>query len=128
MYQFHYGLHHLPLPWDGCSRGCAGLKEYAKTTFTYNLSEYYIKSILYYSAGHSTRSALIEGSGPSFMSTSISIFFQEIGSSGWYVGFILWTIILCLLVRFIGVYIFTFVANKWDNVSIQTIKSFPGSV
>ena len=56
------------------------------------------------------------------------IFFQEIGSSGWYVGFILWTIILCLLVRFIGVYIFTFIANKWGDISIPAIKSFPGSV
>ena len=53
------------------------------------------------------------------------MFFQEIGSSGWYVGFILWTIILCLLVRFIGVYIFTFLANKWDDdVSFPAFKSF----
>ena len=51
----------------------------------------------------------------------INLISQEIGSDGWYVGFILWTIILCLLVRFIGVYIFTFIANRWGNLSFSSL-------
>ena len=78
-----------------------------QSTLNFTNFQYLIKN--------SRRSVLIGVSGQSFMSALISrsnLILQEIGSDGWYVGFILWTIILCLLVRFIGVYIFTFIANK----------------
>ena len=37
LHQFHHGLYHLPLPWDGRSWGCAGinLTDYPKTTYVY---------------------------------------------------------------------------------------------
>lgn len=31
----------------------------------------------------------------------------------WYLGFIVWTLVLCLLVRFLGVYILTYFTNKF---------------
>ena len=48
----------------------------------------------------------------------------------WYPGFILWTIVFCLVVRFIGVYFFTFFANKKRmkpiNLQEQFIMAYGG--
>ena len=48
----------------------------------------------------------------------------------WYPGFILWTILFCLVVRFIGVYFFTFFANrkrmKQINLQEQFIMAYGG--
>jgi len=42
----------------------------------------------------------------------------------WYPGFILWTIVFCLVVRFIGVYFFTFFANKKRMKQINLQEQF----
>ena len=39
----------------------------------------------------------------------------------WYPGFIVWTLVLCLLVRFVGVYILTYFTNQFrmKNINLQ---------
>jgi len=50
--------------------------------------------------------------------------------SSWFLGFILWTILLCLVVRFISVYFFTYFANrrrmKQINLQEQFIMAYGG--
>ena len=34
----------------------------------------------------------------------------------WFLGFIVWTLVLCLLVRFLGVYLLTYFTNRFRRV------------
>ena len=48
----------------------------------------------------------------------------------WYPGFIVWTLVLCLLVRFVGVYILTYFTNRFRmkriNLQEQFIMAYGG--
>ena len=42
----------------------------------------------------------------------------------WYPGFIVWTLVLCLLVRFVGVYILTYFTNQFRMKKINLQEQF----
>ena len=55
---------------------------------------------------------------------------KDTNKTSWFPGFILWTILLCLVVRFVSVYFFTFFANrrrmKPINLQEQFIMAYGG--